>query len=170
MRLYTEPIDFLVALLSEPSDTDTVSLRGIAGSSAWVHALLGAAVWFFPGLLVFLGGHPGSRLNPETAMVMAIVGTGLLVVPAVLALAGAHRLVEFHEDGKRGLLAALGLGFGGPVIYGVAGSVGWGLASLLVAREIEALILSGPALAAGLSAPLVALVCAGGFVFLRATR
>jgi hypothetical protein len=120
-------------------------------------------------LLVFLGGHPESRLNPETAMVMAIVGTGL-VVPAVLALAGAHRLVEFHGDGKRGLLAALGLGFGGPVIYGLAGSVGWGLASLLVAREIEALVLSGPALAAGLSAPLVALVCAGGFVFLRATR
>lgn len=118
-------------------------------------------------MLLLGSGHPGSRLNVETAIVIATVGAGLLAVLPALAALVAHRLAKQDAAHGRRALPALGLGFVGPLAYGLAGSASWALASLIVARDVPDVALLGPAIAGGLAAPLVAVVAAAVYVFLR---
>lgn len=138
-------------------------------STLVLHAALGSLLWFVPGVLLLASGHPGGRLNPETAIVIATVGAGLLAVLPALAAVVAHRLAKQDAVHGRRVLPALGLGFVGPAAYGLAGSASWALASLLVARDVSDVALLGPAIAGGLAAPLVAVVAGAVYVFLRET-
>lgn len=135
---------------------------GLWGPAVAIHAVLGALFFGAPTLLTT---SSPARLNPETTIVIASAGAFLLGVLLVLAYAIARRLAEGSEQGWQ---AALGIGLVGPLVYGLAGSTIWGMASLL-SESGEPVLTLYPAIYAGVAAPFVAVFCAAVYVFLRRT-
>lgn len=130
-----------------------------AAGAATVHGPLGFLLFLPAGVMMGLSGSlaEGCCRNPETALTVALFGGVILAFLPALAVIGALRLREAAPTRRGAAARAAAAGLVGPLSFGVAGSLAWGAARLVVPFQVESwLMLGAPAMLCGVLAVFLA--------------